>query len=333
MATSRHTARARRLRRAGCHLGPDRHAQRHDSLAQHAGRTKFADPCPGWLTIPRRRARSRVSRGRTVRRMFKNCSLGANPATGRQTPRRARSPSMPKRPSRPSNRRAPRRVPSPPITSESDRSAVWAWATGFLAAAGLGGALLGWSSCHGKSAQPVRAVTPVPASAAAARSAAPSTDAGLAMGADAGTKETNAAPEGPLVGSMVNQAPIYSAMDSSREKRIGYIRHGAKRRSTRARSKRATARPGWYHLLGGGYVCGKYVDARPQQPAGPPGHHAAQPRRRSALSIRVEHHDGHAALQVGSVARGHAAVRALLADSDRRKWATMPTAPASCASD
>jgi lipoprotein-anchoring transpeptidase ErfK/SrfK len=65
--------------------------------------------------------------------------------------------------------------------------------------------------------------------------------------------------EGPLIGSLVTQAPIYSAMEAYREKRIGYIRHGGKAPVDPTPIRSANCEAGWYRLLGGGYVCGKFV--------------------------------------------------------------------------
>ena len=44
-----------------------------------------------------------------------------------------------------------------------------------------------------------------------------------------------------------------------REKRVGYIRHGGKAPVDPTPIKAANCEAGWYHLLGGGYVCGKFV--------------------------------------------------------------------------
>jgi lipoprotein-anchoring transpeptidase ErfK/SrfK len=62
-----------------------------------------------------------------------------------------------------------------------------------------------------------------------------------------------------LVGSMVTTAPIYSGMEALREKRIGYIRLGSKAPAYAAPIKAGSCEMGWYHLLGGGFVCAKFA--------------------------------------------------------------------------
>src|SRR6185295_10579614 len=64
---------------------------------------------------------------------------------------------------------------------------------------------------------------------------------------------------GPLIGSMVTQAPIYVGMEAWRDKRIGYIRHGGKAPVDPTPIKSANCEAGWYRLLAGGYVCGKFA--------------------------------------------------------------------------
>ena len=59
------------------------------------------------------------------------------------------------------------------------------------------------------------------------------TDAGLAMAtldgsASSGKADPNQPYDGPLIGSMVTQAPVYAGMEAFKDKRIGYIRHGGK---------------------------------------------------------------------------------------------------------
>ena len=88
-------------------------------------------------------------------------------------------------------------------------------------------------------------------------------EAGVASLVDAGSAAPTVDPskpyDGPLVGSIVAQAPVYSSMEPMREKRVGYIRHGGKAPVDPTPIKAANCEAGWYHLLGGGYVCGKFV--------------------------------------------------------------------------
>lgn len=82
----------------------------------------------------------------------------------------------------------------------------------------------------------------------------------LAALTDAGVTGDAAKPyDGPLIGSITSQAPVYSAMEWAREKRIGYIRHGGKAPVDPVPIKASNCEAGWYHLLGGGYICGKYA--------------------------------------------------------------------------
>jgi hypothetical protein len=81
---------------------------------------------------------------------------------------------------------------------------------------------------------------------------------GVAIG-DGGVGDAARPYEAPLIGSMTTQAPIYSAMEWAKDKRIGYIRHGGKAPVDPMPTRASNCEAGWYHLLGGGYVCGKYA--------------------------------------------------------------------------
>ncbi|HEX7602655.1 MAG TPA: L,D-transpeptidase, partial [Polyangiaceae bacterium] len=63
---------------------------------------------------------------------------------------------------------------------------------------------------------------------------------------------------GPLLGGLALQTPIYTSMDF-KSKRLGYIRHGGKAPVDPRPTKNEGCSQGWYHLLDGGYVCGKYA--------------------------------------------------------------------------
>jgi hypothetical protein len=83
--------------------------------------------------------------------------------------------------------------------------------------------------------------------------------------ADAGALEApgqGVAPSGgevALVGSMVTAAPIYSRMEAYRDKRIGYIRQGGRAPAYAAPIQAPNCEAGWFHLVGGGYVCSKFA--------------------------------------------------------------------------
>jgi len=142
------------------------------------------------------------------------------------------------------------------------RGSLGALATGFVAVGAIGAAAFGWSAGCKHEPPPGAAATPLPPASVAVR--LPSIgEAGVASLVDAGSATPNADPskpyDGPLVGSIVAQAPIYSSMEPVREKRVGYIRHGGKAPVDPTPIKAANCEAGWYHLLGGGYVCGKFV--------------------------------------------------------------------------
>jgi hypothetical protein len=101
------------------------------------------------------------------------------------------------------------------------------------------------------------------ASALTPPSSAPSASASAAEGpADAGPYE------GPWLGATVLQAPIFSEMEYPSDKkereghvvaRLGYLRYGEKVPVIPEAHKKSNCPEGWYELLAGGFVCGKYA--------------------------------------------------------------------------
>jgi hypothetical protein len=98
---------------------------------------------------------------------------------------------------------------------------------------------------------PSAGVAPSPSSASAA---GPIADAGLI--------------DGPWLGATVLQAPIMSEMEWPGDKhpdadghsvRLGYMRYGEKVAVVPEAHKKANCPDGWYELLAGGFVCGKYA--------------------------------------------------------------------------
>ncbi len=172
------------------------------------------------------------------------------------------------------NTRVPagREQPPPPPTKAP--STVLASALGFAVAAGLAGAVTWASGCHGDAPpgasvdRPTRTsqlpapppTTPAPKSSARVASATPDTrDAGADAEGDAraAVVEAEKPYTGPLLGALAVQTPVYPAMESSK-KRLGYIRLGGKVPVDPNPTKNASCQQGWYRLLDGGYVCGKY---------------------------------------------------------------------------
>jgi lipoprotein-anchoring transpeptidase ErfK/SrfK len=91
---------------------------------------------------------------------------------------------------------------------------------------------------------------------------------------DAGTvanKDAGAAPyTGPLLGALFLQTPVMSDMewpkddsrkpgDKSTGVRLGYLRQGAKVPVIPEAHPKANCKEGWYELVQGGFVCGKYA--------------------------------------------------------------------------
>jgi lipoprotein-anchoring transpeptidase ErfK/SrfK len=84
-------------------------------------------------------------------------------------------------------------------------------------------------------------------------------DAGAAESTATGAAEPPKPYDGPFIGSMVSQAPIYSGMEAYRDKRIGYLRQGGKAPVDPTPNKSGNCEAGWYRLIGGGYICGKFA--------------------------------------------------------------------------
>ncbi|MCC6554346.1 MAG: L,D-transpeptidase family protein [Polyangiaceae bacterium] len=151
------------------------------------------------------------------------------------------------------------------------RASLVSTAVGFVAAAALAGAAAWASGCHGEAPPgpstegPRRTASlpaPPPPKAAAPASAAPQA---VASGAPAQT--SGPAPEasdtekpytGPLLGALAMQTPVYPTMELSK-KRLGYIRLGGKVPVDPKPVKKESCPKGWYRLLDGGYVCGKWA--------------------------------------------------------------------------
>lgn len=150
------------------------------------------------------------------------------------------------------------------------RASIVSSALGFVAAAAVAGAAAWASGCQGEAPPgpsteghpPHERTTslprpaPTPSARATASAEAPK---GIA------SAEPSAAPEppepdkpytGPLLGSIVPQAPVYPTMEFSKQ-RLGYIRLGGKVPVDPKPIKGGSCAKGWYRLLDGGYVCGR----------------------------------------------------------------------------
>jgi hypothetical protein len=114
-------------------------------------------------------------------------------------------------------------------------------------------------------------VQPVPAPSApdrldAAGPSPASSTSGAAL-SDAG------AYDGPWLGSIVLQAPIVGNIDwergregAAKASRLGYLRYGERVPVIPDARKNANCPEGWYELLAGGFVCGRYATLDPEHP-------------------------------------------------------------------
>jgi hypothetical protein len=101
---------------------------------------------------------------------------------------------------------------------------------------------------------PTVSVPPVPAPSGSTAGVAPIADAGE--------------PDGPWLGAIVFSAPIMSEMEwpgdkhpdaDGRSVRLGYMRYGEKTLVIPEPHKKPNCPEGWYELVAGGFVCGKYA--------------------------------------------------------------------------
>jgi hypothetical protein len=113
-------------------------------------------------------------------------------------------------------------------------------------------------------------------SAAASGPAAPSANAAPnpSSASAASSSKADAGPppyDGPYAGATVLQAPVYSEMEppaseakegkrsGERSVRLGYLRRGGKAPVIPEPHKKSNCTEGWYELVAGGFVCGRYV--------------------------------------------------------------------------
>ncbi len=156
-------------------------------------------------------------------------------------------------------------------------STIVATVLGFSVAAGAAGAVVWSGGCSAE--PPPGASIDVPArtphlTPPATPAPPPSADPGRAAAAPAPSATASGAPSaaepekpytGPLLGATAQATPVYAAMDSSKA-RIGYIRHGGKVPVDPTPIKSSSCSQGWYRLLDGGFVCGKYASLDMKNP-------------------------------------------------------------------
>jgi hypothetical protein len=179
----------------------------------------------------------------------------------------------------PGNRRRPARGAGDREPPRSPRRSSGSFAgslLGFLAAAGIAGAVAAWAGgCRAEpppgpsTDEPQRTgQLPAPSASAARKPGVAST--AVADARDAGAPAVAPTPEdkpysGPLLGVTGLQTPVYPTMDFSKD-RIGYVRLGGKVPVDPTPIKNSSCPKGWYRLLDGGYVCGKYATLDIQSP-------------------------------------------------------------------
>ncbi len=115
---------------------------------------------------------------------------------------------------------------------------------------------------------------------------------------------------GPLLGSIVPQAAVYPAMEFSKQ-RLGYIRLGGKVPVDPKPIKGGSCAKGMVPPPRRRLRLREVGHDRPVEPAGPPRHHAAEPRRRPPVQVRLQHDARHAALPLRPVEGRDDALRAV----------------------
>ena len=98
------------------------------------------------------------------------------------------------------------------------------------------------------------------ASATASASSAPSASASAAA-----SVEPEPPYNGPMLGALALQTPVYASMEFSK-KRLGYLRYGGRAPVDPQPIKASNCKEGWYRLLDGGYVCGRYATVKENNP-------------------------------------------------------------------
>jgi len=172
-----------------------------------------------------------------------------------------------------------------PIRAKKNKSSLVGPLVGFVLALGAGGLGLWAVGCHDSdsTAPPQTRVDGAMASPAdpgggeAAASVSGDADATaapplpgsarpVATSDPSGTVLAPDAPyDGPLLGAMAFQTPVYPEPRFGDE-RLGYIRQGGKVPVDPKPIKKPNCKQGWYHLLEGGYVCGKYATTDLENP-------------------------------------------------------------------
>ncbi|MCL2725037.1 MAG: L,D-transpeptidase [Polyangiaceae bacterium] len=116
---------------------------------------------------------------------------------------------------------------------------------------------------------PAPAKTAAPQASASPEGAAEPRDAGTASQAAAPKEDAGAAVDGPFIGALYMQTPVMSDMEWAKEDRkpndrsgsvrLGYIRQGSRVPVIPEAHPKSNCKEGWYEIVQGGFVCGKYA--------------------------------------------------------------------------
>jgi lipoprotein-anchoring transpeptidase ErfK/SrfK len=138
-------------------------------------------------------------------------------------------------------------------------------------------ALAACSDTKNESTAP-KGASPAPAKAQSNGETRDAKDAGAAAHTAKEAAKEVAAPvyDGPLIGALFLQTPVMSEMEWPKEDkktgektgsvRLGYIRQGQKVPVIAEAHPKANCREGWYELVQGGFVCGKYASLDANHP-------------------------------------------------------------------
>ena len=128
-------------------------------------------------------------------------------------------------------------------------------------------AMLAQAACESP-APPAPSPVPVASTSAAATASAVASAPSAAPSGSTAAAPPDAGPyNGPWIGATVMQAPILSEMEQPSDKkekdgrvaRLGYLRYGERAPVIPEPHKKPNCPEGWYELLAGGFVCGKYA--------------------------------------------------------------------------
>ncbi len=186
--------------------------------------------------------------------------------------RRVASRSGEDRPGTPGNRRG-HGAPSAAAPTPTGGRGGLATVVGALVGIAVGAVGIGavtWGSGCGNRAN--KAVTTLPSATTTTSESAPSFSVSTEVAPapddsnepevaepDAPTKETEAKPwTGPWLGAIAQVTPVYPTPRFSKN-RLGYLRRGAKVATSEKAVHTDSCKQGFYALIDGGYVCGKYA--------------------------------------------------------------------------